>query len=178
MTHMRSLEPEERSAALDGSRLCLACGLCCQGILHEFVRVDPDEVAAVEARGFVVQIGEKGPVFPLPCSHHRQGCCSIYGDRPRTCGTYQCRLLRRYLGGEAPLDRALTLVAQVQELRDSVYRRIGGPREGATLWQRVAAHQEADAGELDPELSLDVASLLALSRRHFDSLEEPRRVTP
>lgn len=177
---MQYLEPGEQREVPDGSRLCLACGLCCQGILHEFVRVDPDEAAAVEALGFVVQASKNGPVFPLPCSYHRQGCCSIYGDRPRTCGTYQCRLLRRHLSREATFDRALALVARVQELRDRILQRIGGLQEGATLWQSIAAYrrESADAGGPDPELSLDIAALLALSRRHFDSPQEPRRVLP
>jgi Fe-S-cluster containining protein len=160
--------------ARNGSDLCVACGLCCQGVFHEQARAFPEEVPWLEARGFTVGTGPRGLTFALPCSYLGATGCSLYAERPRTCRNYQCRLLTRYLDGEVPLEQALSTVAQVQELRDRLLQRLGAADPGRSLWQQLRSEAPES---LDPETSLDIASLLVLAARHFETLGSPRQVT-
>ena len=103
-----------------GSALCMQCGLCCTGALHDAAVLDPDEVSPALAIGLPV-LDRKKPGFKLPCPKLEGTLCSIYGNRPRVCGRYQCKLLQELEAGEVSLSNALehvktakTLAAQVQ----------------------------------------------------------------
>jgi len=158
----------------NGSDLCVACGLCCQGVFHEQARAFPEEVPLLEEKGFTVCHGPRGLSFALPCSYLGATGCSVYAERPRTCRSYQCRLLTRYLDREVPLEQALRTVEQVRELRDRILQRLGAADPTRSLWQQLRCEAPES---LDPETSLDIASLLVLAARHFEALGSPRRVT-
>jgi hypothetical protein len=85
----------------DGSDVpCDGCTACCES--SQFVLVEPDEH---EARSAI----PAGLLFPAPgapkgysllpydehgrCPMLRDGACSIYQNRPRTCRAYDCRVL-------------------------------------------------------------------------------------
>ena len=157
----------------NGSSLCVACGLCCQGMFHEQARAFPEEVAWLEGKGFTVGTGPQGLAFSLPCSHLGAGGCSLYAERPRTCRTYQCRLLARYLAGEVSLEQALGTVEQVHALRDQILGKLRPDDPAHSLWQQIRSQ---DPESLDPETSLDIASLLVLASRHFESRGKSRQV--
>jgi hypothetical protein len=70
--------------AVDGSALCTACGLCCDGTLFHRANSKPEEEPILIAQGMEVVQTPRGPKFALPC-HHLQGTrCGIYGERFRT----------------------------------------------------------------------------------------------
>lgn len=169
------------SAGPDGSRLCLACGLCCQGILHDWAKLTPDEVEAAEGHGLKTFIHPDGPAFRLPCPCHRDGRCAIYAERPTTCRGYQCKLLRRYLAGEVTAEDGLRRIEQVKRLVDGIRRRIGAPEDGMSVdgrsvWHQLAAFEEASPAAMDADLKLDAAALVVQCHRHFASRAEPMRV--
>jgi Fe-S-cluster containining protein len=152
--------------ARNGSDLCVACGLCCKGMFHEQARAFPEEVPWLETKGFTVSADPQGLTFSLPCSYLGATGCSLYQERPKTCRTYQCRLLIRYLEGEVSLEQALETVEQVHELRSQILRKLEVENPTRNLWQLIRSHEPEN---LEPETSLDIASLLHLSARHFDA---------
>lgn len=108
------------AARPDGSALCTACGFCCDGLLHDRAVLNDDEVEFATALGLGVA-NEKGPnFFFLPCPKLENRCCSVYLTRPRTCGSYRCRLLKGFEAGDVSLDQALAKVTSVRQLRELV----------------------------------------------------------
>ncbi len=105
--------------AVDGSALCTACGLCCDGTLFHRANSKPEEEATLIAQGMEVVQTPRGPKFALPC-HHLQGTrCGIYEHRFRTCRGFKCQLLLKVEGGQQGLDEAMGAVAQARSLRAS-----------------------------------------------------------
>jgi hypothetical protein len=65
-----------------GTDLCKSCGLCCTGVLFDFVRIEAEEVGPLERLGFELDRDvEDRTRFALPCPMFDR-CCSIYQDRP------------------------------------------------------------------------------------------------
>lgn len=82
-----------------GSALCTQCGLCCTGALHDAAVLDPTEIPHAKAMGLPV-LNRRKPGFGLPCPMLSGTLCSIYGDRPKVCGRYKCKLLQEFEAGE------------------------------------------------------------------------------
>lgn len=162
-----SVRSHDELPAVDGSRLCLPCGLCCQGLLHNRAKLGEDEAGTARRLGLPVYVEEgEGPVFSLPCPRHRQNRCEVYEERPRACHTYQCRVLQRYLGGEITLESALRTVERAREL----IRALGDPAPGTSVWQLLSQRLRSTGEDADPEeVQIDLAALLVLCRRDFGS---------
>ncbi len=112
----------EELAERDGSALCLACGLCCRGLLHKKAVLEEGEVARFEGVLEVVQ--EDGAAyFRLPCPQiGEDNACKIYEvGRPLACGRFRCKVLREYLEGERELEEALEVVkrASIDDFKDN-----------------------------------------------------------
>lgn len=156
----------------DGSRLCLACGLCCQGILHDFVALDTEGERAARRLGLEVDYEEKQPAFRLPCPYHQCGSCTVYLDRPRTCSTYHCKLLRRYVAGEIPFESCLQRIEQVRSLVSSIQRHLDSGATSESFWPPLrdlaAKARAAGSWEESKELWMDVAALRASCLMYFD----------
>jgi len=133
---MSSIPPSAETAGREGSRLCLACGLCCQGVLHRGAHIEHDEIETVRRLGLTVIASEEGPVFPLPCHLHQEGRCTVYTERPNVCHSYQCKLLRRYLTGEVGWDDCMRLIDLAKDLMTQISRR--GPADLETLVDTAA----------------------------------------
>src|SRR5262245_49322308 len=104
--------------AVDGSELCLQCGLCCDGTIFTDVPLNDGEEDYVESLGLeVLATGDGGSKWLLPCPKLVDGCCSLYTiGRPAMCGSYRCVLLKDYLAGTRRLDEALPVVHLVRAL--------------------------------------------------------------
>ena len=98
-----------------GSRLCTACGLCCEGAIHEAAVLDDDELADAARHGLPLKPGDRLR-FALPCPKLEGAVCTIYGDRPRVCGRYRCGLLQRFEAGEVSAEAGLAHVAEAKRL--------------------------------------------------------------
>jgi hypothetical protein len=107
------------------SRLCLACGMCCDGTVHDFAFLQEEDMAPASACGFKTYRREDGtPAMSLPCHYLDGTACQRYGEwRPSICGDYLCRLQKRTAAGECDEQEALgiiatakTSLAQVEEL--------------------------------------------------------------
>lgn len=148
----------------DGSHLCLSCGLCCRGVLHDWAKIEESEIGLAEQLELRTASRPAGNVFALPCHHHRRDDgCTVYDQRPSPCRGYRCKLLLAYLAGEVTWQESLQRVEQVKRLVATIQGRLGASPDGYSVWRQL--REAGDAG--DPGLRLDVASLLALCRRHF-----------
>lgn len=163
---------------VDGSRLCLACGLCCQGLLHDWALLRDGEVEAARRLGLRPAADHGEASFPLPCPCFQDGRCSVYAERLSPCREYRCKLLRGYLTGRVAWEEGLRRVEQTKRLVAAIRLRLDGP-EGAqeaegSVWQRLRA---AGSGPFtgDADLRLDVAALLTQCQRHFWNRAKPER---
>ncbi|MFT4616063.1 MAG: Fe-S-cluster containining protein [Ilumatobacter sp.] len=95
----------------DGSELCVACGICCDGILFSSVTItDPSEAERVRALRIPVHVVDERHFFDQPCSALGDNGCSIYTERPLLCHAYRCLLLKQVDAGTMPLANALRIV--------------------------------------------------------------------
>jgi Fe-S-cluster containining protein len=105
-------------------QLCLACGLCCNGVLFKDVELQPgDDAERLRALGLPVRNARKaGPTFRSKPEEHdskfRQPCaalcadnrCRIYAKRPARCRQFECALFKSVAAGETELVAALKTV--------------------------------------------------------------------
>jgi Fe-S-cluster containining protein len=124
---LRMIPSATSSAA---SRLCTACGLCCNGVMFHTVRMQPgDSAKALAALGLKLK-RKKGQNYILqPCPAFRGAQCAIYAARPERCRLFECRQLQRVASGESTEDRALESIRDVQRRVgevDALLLRAGG----------------------------------------------------
>ena len=112
---------EERSG------LCLACGLCCQGVLHDSVPLDDDELDKAQRLRLPVVESPLRNAFRLPCTRLDDRRCTVYAERPRVCASYACESLRAYGAGEIDREAALGRIAAVREQTARVAGLPAGP---------------------------------------------------
>jgi Fe-S-cluster containining protein len=99
----------------ENDSLCVGCGLCCDGTLFSRVNVGANDEQGLSAKGFSFFEHEGETCFPQPCLAAVKGLCAIYADRPHTCRTYRCALLKRHERGEIGLDQARGIIKQTFE---------------------------------------------------------------
>lgn len=101
------------------TKICLACGLCCNGSLFTNGKLRPEEVEpARKNRLVVIDEGDEGPLFEQPCARFDADAkaCTIYEERPHTCRGFECRLLARFRAEGGQLESVLLEVRRAQEL--------------------------------------------------------------
>lgn len=104
------------------SRLCLACGMCCNGTVYDDARLETEEADAAAAAGFSTCMPSvAGGTFALPCHYLDGNACTIYDKwRPNVCSSYFCSLQDRTAAGECTEAEALELIATTLALRQRV----------------------------------------------------------
>lgn len=143
----------------EGSRLCLACGLCCSGAVFAFVPIEPDEHARL-ARKLPVLVDEEGPRFDLPCTAHAADAgCRLYVHRPSTCASYACRQLLAVREGSTSFGDARAIIGEVRALFDRVQAALPG---AGWIWHRAAALRAAGLPAAIEERRRHAATLLDL----------------
>lgn len=144
--------------AAAASRLCLSCGLCCDGTLFQIVRMQPeDSPDALAALG--LRMRHRGGDFWMeqPCAALKRLCCTVYDQRPVRCRKFHCQQLARLANGELSEADALVLIADTRRLADRVrllLAECGYREDGAALqeqYDRVTSTRVDTA--LEPELA-------------------------
>jgi Fe-S-cluster containining protein len=169
----------ESPSDVNSSRLCLECGLCCQGIFHGTALIQAAEKPLVKRLGLRIVETEKGPAFPLPCHLHHENRCTVYEKRPSPCSNYRCKLLRHYLEGESTLPESLARIHEAKVLVTKLRDHLGTDSlEG--IWQKLHSLGEdrVAATLTDRELLMDFISLLTLSRQNFQNRAQPKTMWP
>lgn len=161
--------PEMQATA---SRLCAACGMCCNGVLFHSMRLQPsDSERKLESLGLKVKRRKGERHILQPCPAHNGICCTIYAHRPERCRLFECRQLKDLAAGRiteadalAKIQDAQRRVGQVREL----FQRAGDAREHKAFAVRFAA---IFTEPLDPsQEAVIVRDTLAGAMRELESL--------
>jgi len=174
-------------SASTSEQLCLACGLCCNGVLFKDVEVlAGDNAAKLKSLGLPVKISRSAlrpPRFAQPCAALcTNGRCGIYTDRPTRCRNFECSLLKRALAGSIDSTAALKTIKRTQKLVEHVkrlLRELGDNDETRALtlrFQRTKRRIESGpldetAGDTYGELTLAIHELNVLVHREFHLTE-------
>ncbi len=161
------LNSQPTSATLaNGSSLCLACGLCCTGVLHPHAGLAPGETELAQSLGLTVEPLEEPSHFCLPCPLHLNHRCSVYTAlRPRVCGDYRCSLLNKLLAGEISLAQGLQIVGRAHDLLAEVSAHLP---PGLTFAHFRPEEAPVGPGD-DPGRLLAIVKLARYLQKHFDS---------
>lgn len=105
------------------TRLCAACGMCCNGVLFHIVRLQPEDSAQeLASLGLKLRSRHTQPYFKQPCPAYHESSCAIYARRPQRCRVFVCRQLQLVAAGERTEAEALETiqeaVRQVTKLRE------------------------------------------------------------
>ena len=182
---MPAAAPDRSAAGLLAARLCLTCGLCCDGTLFKDVQVagarDRDRLAAWGVRLQPASGRSTAPTrLPQPCQA-LDGCtCRVYPDRPSRCRDFECLLFKSVLQGKTGERAAGRIVRTAVQRRDRVrglLAELGDQDSGAALSirfrrmrERFERGGEQDAGRLGlfGDLTMAVHDLnLALSQAFY-----------
>lgn len=168
-------------------RLCLACGLCCNGVLFADVRLAPGgAVEPLQAAGIPVRQRAKTCGFSQPCvALQANGACAVYADRPSMCRQFECGLLKDVAAGELSEAGALRQIRRAQTLADKVRSLLAASgnhqdhrpltkRYQAVMRQPIALADGDEAGDRRGELMLAVHELMALLHARFLRAGQPR----
>ncbi len=135
--------------------LCLACGMCCNGVLFADVKLQPgDDPGALRSLGLLLtesraespghtaprrSRGAKGFGFSQPCAA-LEGCrCRIYPDRPKHCRQFECLLLKSFRIGKTERAVAFQIIRTARERAERVrrlLRELGDTEESLPLSRR------------------------------------------
>ena len=159
--------PEISSAA---SRLCAACGMCCNGVLFDIVRLQAGESPkAFAALGLKVKRRPGESHCVQPCAAHRDSQCAIYSARPERCRIFECRQLQRVASGEITEAQALENIGEALQLAvevNALLLRAGGSNLNRPLTHRC---ETAMAGPGDPATA-EARRQLARAKEKLDAL--------
>lgn len=152
------------------SRLCTACGLCCNGTLFEIVRLQPqDSIRELEALGMAISRRKSEPYFRQPCRFLNGCTCTIYSQRPERCRDFECRQLRLLASGEISEAEIQENIQAAQDLVRRVGQalaRLGDTAEHEALGERL---RRALAEHADHELHEAAGLLRSRLDRDFHS---------
>ena len=176
-----------------GQSLCQACGLCCDGSLFNQVSLKAsDAVEPLAAAGIRVGLPPEAQRFAQPCAAHRGGLCRVYENRPQSCRSYQCKLLKRLLRAEVGEAEAREIVRHTVQQRDELRRQLQAalfelaptippPAGVRALFRRFreAAHATDAAAfrQQHQRLFLAYAILQTQLRRYFQEKKTARDLT-
>lgn len=141
------------------SRLCAACGMCCNGVMFYSVNLQPeDSERDLKTLGLRLKIRKKQAFLPQPCPAHRDSACSIYEHRPQRCRLFNCKQLLRAEAGQIAEAEAMANIRQAKTLADSVLALL--LQAGSTNLKRSlrTRYELALAQPLDSELFPEAAA--------------------
>ena len=120
--------------------LCASCGLCCDGTLFSWVRLEPSERAWAERLRLPLIDKGESKAFLQPCACFDGARCTSYADKPMRCGNYRCKLLKSLEAGETTLTDALATVTTTKALARVTYpngRPAGAGSANSLAWSRA-----------------------------------------
>ena len=183
MTTRQNAKGFPKPLGSDGSTFCLACGLCCDGVLYAHVVVKPDEIEHVRTLGLTIETIGDHFGFRQPCPLYREQHCSVYPNHPSTCRSYRCDLLKKYLAGAIPFEQGAQTVRRTRELFAAVLEQLPAGYSFGEL-QRVM-EQDWDSGrgpfgsaemrQSNAEFLLTVVKLAMYARKHFGKPKETKK---
>lgn len=150
------------------SDICTACGLCCDGTLFGQAMLDPDELDAAKASGFILKdfAGKQG--FTQPCKQLCGSICGIYASRPNVCRSYQCSLLKRVADGDVSSGDAAKHIAEAKTAVANLKAELlPGETIGESKIRLHKALQNVEGAEASPRFKLVLGVVELLLDKHF-----------
>jgi Fe-S-cluster containining protein len=192
-------QPKQVTAASGnsaGTRLCLSCGLCCDGTLFKDVELHEGDAAARDAMESLLagradtrdasEVNSRTlrsrSKWPQPCAALcRDLRCQIYPDRPSRCRDFECLLLKAVTDGSQGETEALKTIRETRKVADQVrclLKQLGDGDSHLPLSRRFSRMRrrfesgglkamDEDLTEEYAELTLAVHKLQLLLQRGF-----------
>ncbi|MDQ8185375.1 YkgJ family cysteine cluster protein [Pelagicoccus sp. SDUM812002] len=168
-------------------KLCLSCGMCCDGSLFDNVRLGGDEDPEYfKTLGLPV----KRSRAKLPIAFVRQPCpalcgdctCRIYEDRPHQCRSFECGVFKDASSGKITYESAHRSVVTGRRKAEKVkqlLRMLGETEDTLSVGARFRRVQrqvsagglDADAGEHFAALGLAMHKLDLFAHQKFYTAE-------
>ncbi len=172
--------PDLSSAA---SRLCAACGMCCNGVLFDIVRLQPgDSPKGLAALGLKVKRKRGQCHVVQPCPAHCGAQCSIYERRPGRCRIFECSQLQRVAAGTISEAVALEKIGHAAELITEVNAlllRTGGSNMKHALSKRCETAMADFPDPSDDAAAVEMRKKLMCAKQELDALlEQEFRIAP
>lgn len=159
----------EGQASPDTGRLCLQCGLCCDGTLFGKVPLAADDdMSYLET--WAVRQGVKREHLPQPCTALQDRACIIYSHRPARCMAYRCPLLARYEKGEISFAEAAKIVIQTVKHKTRVKAAFRAATDGEDAPLRQLYRRMKACASISPDNAtffLDHAALQLRLDKYF-----------
>ena len=168
------------------ARLCLTCGMCCNGVLFRDVELQPgDDAKKLETLGLPLERLKTKSRFPQPCAALGGDCrCRIYDQRPQRCRQFDCALLQSAVAEKISVPSALSIIQQAHRRAEKVrrfLRALGDHDEHIALSlrfkrtrRRIESNEiDSDTAEAFGELTLAVHSLNVLLSQKFYPAHAP-----
>jgi uncharacterized protein len=123
---------------LVASRLCNACGLCCNGTMFHQVRLQPsDSAKALAAAGLLLKHKRGLSYIQQPCPSFKScgskalptdvgalrptNCqCAIYSSRPERCRLFECHQLKQLADGAITEEQAINTINEARQFEQEV----------------------------------------------------------
>ncbi|HBJ85622.1 MAG TPA: hypothetical protein DDZ88_17445 [Verrucomicrobiales bacterium] len=141
------------------SRLCTACGMCCDGTMFQIVKLQPgDNPAELGRLGLKIRSRDGEFHMEQPCAALKELSCTVYAMRPTRCRLFHCQQLRRVESGEAAEHEALAVIVAAREwvgrVRDLIVQN-GLREDGQALLDRFERVMSTPVdATLEPELAV------------------------
>ena len=149
------------------SRLCLSCGMCCDGSLFARGRIEPGERQHWEAQGLDCFGDGEADFFLQSCPCLEGTSCTLFGSgRPAICGSFRCEPLRRMEAGDTSLEAAQATIRQALDLKAQV---VAAARSAGVRYRNfLHLKDELARAFIDPSLDSEASgkALIALALFH------------
>jgi len=120
--------------------ICRDCGLCCNGVLFETVRLQAgDSPDLLTSLGLKLKRKAGHRCFLQPCPAWEPEGCRIYEDRPARCRAFECRQIAKFRAGEIDEADVRRKIEETKLLVDSLrqlLRECGSRNEHRSLIKR------------------------------------------
>lgn len=107
-------------------KLCLQCGICCNGVLFRDVELPRGPGAdTLRNHGLRLQAGRGKLRLPQPCAALNGCICRVYLDRPAHCRDFECGLYKAVKEGRVTPSFAIRAIRKTLRLADRVRLLLG-----------------------------------------------------
>jgi len=115
--------------AFTASALCQYCGLCCTGVLHSYIRVEPEEIEHISKAGIPLRKAKNDKVyFVPPCVCLVDNTCSIHETKPKVCRDDHCTLQKNVMNGSETDDDARRVIKRFKQAAEKLREQVTPPK--------------------------------------------------
>jgi Fe-S-cluster containining protein len=155
------------------SRLCTACGMCCNGVLFEIVRLQPqDSVKELEKLGMQINRRKTQPYFKQPCRFLNDCTCTIYEQRPTRCRRFECLQLKLLADGEITEEQAAAKINEAKALVQRIHELLAEAGDHAVDEALEERARRVLGDQTDTPLHDELKTLKKLLNRDFRALTD------